>query len=191
MKFDKRIISLLTTALVMSSLVAGDTCEFQITRDTDYQWSPEIYGDIVVWTDWRDIDLYQTFNLEVFGYDLSAGRVFQITKNPNMQCNAAIYGDIVVFEDDRNGNVDIYGVNLSTQEEFQITTDPNSQILPQIYEDTVVWIHSENKIWDIYGVNLSTGEEFLVAEDIQGIPAIYGDIVVCKREEMVTRIFTG
>ena len=70
-------MTLLTITLVMSSL-AGDTCEFQITRDQDFQWSPEIYGDIVTWTDWRDIDLYQTMNLEIFGYDLSDKKVDQI-----------------------------------------------------------------------------------------------------------------
>ncbi len=95
--------------------------------------SPAIYGDIVVWRDYRNV------NGDIYGYNLKTKQEFQITTDPAEQYDSVIYGDIVVWYDHRNGNTDIYGYNLKTKQEFQITTDPADQYNPAIYGDIVVW----------------------------------------------------
>ncbi len=116
---------------------------------SELESEPAIYGDLVVWTDWRNR------NRDIYGYNLSTKEEFPITRDPDDQENPAIYGDYVIWEGYRNGNKDIYGYNLSTKEEFQITTNASHQISPAIYGNYVVWIDRRNGNWDIYGYNLS------------------------------------
>lgn len=68
-----------------------DQKEFQITTDESDQWSPAVYGDIIVWTDLRQ------GNLDIYGYNLATQEEFQITTDANGQASPAIYGDIAVW----------------------------------------------------------------------------------------------
>lgn len=70
------------------------------------QAGPEIYGDIVAWTDVTD-DIW-----DIYGYTLSTKEVFRISTAPGNRFAPAIYKDVIVWIDDRNGNEDIYGCNL-------------------------------------------------------------------------------
>ena len=153
-----------------------DYSEFPVTASPQGQYSPAIYGDVVVWTDYRNK------NHDIYGYNLKTKEEFQITTNKHNQLEPAIYGNIVVWEDERNGynNADIYGYNLETEEEFQITVEPGNQTTPAIYGEYVVWQDKRNGNYDIYGLNLKTTEEFQITIDPgnQIIPAIYKDVVV-------------
>ena len=72
------------------------------------QAGPEIYEDIVVWTDVTD-DIW-----DIRGYNLSTKEVFRISTAPGNRFAPAICKDVIVWIDDRNGNEDIYGCNLRT-----------------------------------------------------------------------------
>ncbi len=171
----KSVIIVLIGIFYITFFVRG-SYEFQITSNESGQGAPEIYGNIVVWTDDRN------GNLDIYGYNLSTKEEFQITTDPYDQESPAIYGDIVVWEDYRNVYADIYGYNLKTKEEFQITTDEDNQMGPAIYGDIVVWMgmDSESYNLDIYGYNLKTKEEFRITTDpdFQRFPAIYENVVV-------------
>jgi beta propeller repeat protein len=65
--------------------------------------SPVIYGDIVVWMDFRN------GNGDIYGYNLKTGEEFAICTAPGYQQNPAIYGNIVVWEDDRDEVANTYG----------------------------------------------------------------------------------
>ena len=70
------------------------------------QYGPDIYGDRIVWTDYRNglTDIYMK--------DLSTGVETRITTNTADQKNPVIYGDRIVWEDYRNGLPDIYMKDL-------------------------------------------------------------------------------
>ncbi len=99
-----------------------------------------IYGDTVVWKDYRN----DTGNGDrnIFGYRLSTEEEFQITTEKHNQFQPAIYENTVVWVDMRDGVSTIYGKNIETGREFTIAPDGNAQNYPDIYGDIVVW--SEN-----------------------------------------------
>ncbi len=145
--------------------------ETQITSNTARQHRPAIYGDKIVWEDFRhdsngfcntpettDTDC----NSDIFMYDLSSGTETQITSNTARQSRPEIYGDKIVWDDNRNGNYDIFMYDLSSGTETQITSDGSGQYNPAIYGDKIVWDDNRNGNYDIYMYDLSTGEEWQV-----------------------------
>jgi len=81
--------------------------EKRITTDTTGQYYPSIYGDKIVYEDYRN------GNSDIYMYDLSSNTEKRITTDNNEQYNPAIYGDKIVWQDYRNGNWDIYMKDLS------------------------------------------------------------------------------
>jgi len=140
-----------------------DIGEFQITTDINGQYLPDIYGNIVVWQDYRN----GLLNSDIYGYNLSTSTEFQVTTDTMCQYAPAIYGNIVVWVHGPAGlpsNYDIYGCNLSTHTVFPIATYPNNlQQDPAIYDNIVVWQDSRTWPRDIYGAVL---EEELFANPI-------------------------
>jgi len=78
-----------------------------LTTSRDAIAAPVIYGDIVVWGDYRN------GNWDIYGYNLKTGGEFAICTDPGYQSPPAISGNIVVWTDNRNGNGDIYGARLT------------------------------------------------------------------------------
>ena len=171
--------------------------ETQITKSEEHPGTYAIYGDRIVWTDWRN-GWYN--NYDIYMYDLSTYKETQITTSKSNQMEPAIYGDRIVWMDDRNGggreygqyvgNWDIYMYDLSTHKETQITTNESNQMEPAIYGDRIVWTDGRNGggwenvrltgNWDIYLYDLSTSTEYQITTNnaMQSFPAIYGDRIV-------------
>ncbi|MGD2251047.1 MAG: hypothetical protein PVF58_21840 [Candidatus Methanofastidiosia archaeon] len=79
-----QVIVLCALLLVVSILSVESTQEFIITENESKQGGPEIYGDIVVWTDFRN------GNYDIYGYNLTTKKEFQITTDPEDQNDPAI-----------------------------------------------------------------------------------------------------
>jgi beta propeller repeat protein len=152
--------------------------EIQITNDSNPQNNPAIYGDRIVYEDFRN------GNYDIYLYDLSTGNETQITSDLNTQRNSDIHGNRVVYTDNRNGNSDIYMHDLSTGGETQITSDLNTQRNPVIYGDIIVWEDRRGGNYDIYMHDLSTGGETKIANNSnpEHHPRIYGDKIVWNDE---------
>ena len=172
------VLAFSTFSAVLATKVLS---EERITTEEGDQYDPAIYGDIVVWYDYRN------GNNDIYGRNIrTMAEEFPICTDDGDQYDPAIYGDIVVWQDDRNGNInpDIWGYNLKTKEEFPICTDGKRQFYPAIYGDIVVWQDERNwdgGNYDIYGRNIRTmAEEFQITTNTESQmkPAIYGDIVV-------------
>ena len=150
--------------------------EIQITTDREFQASPAIYRNIIVWRDKRDE------NWQIYGYNIAKKKEFHVSPSDSNQMEPAIYENKVVWTDDRNGNYDIYGYDLETKEEFKISDNSSTQCCPKIFGDIVVYCDHRNnrKDRDLYGYNLETGEEFeiVVSSGQQGAPEIYGNIII-------------
>ena len=170
MKKIKILFVIVVLAFSTFSAVLGTRVlsEERITTDEGGQDDPAIYGDIVVWSDYRND------NGDIWGYNLKTKEEFRITTDTKQQIMPAIYGDIVVWQDERNDFGDIWGYNLKTKEEFRITTDSNSQYDPAIYCDRVVWEDDRNDYqYDIYlaylDVICETAKKSLPIEQIMKI----------------------
>ena len=77
--------------------------EFTVCTAKGSQHTPAIYGDIVVWLDYRGADV------DIYGYNLTTGQEFTVCNATKGQYAPAIYGDIVVWWDYRGADGDIYG----------------------------------------------------------------------------------
>jgi len=151
-------LALAATLLLAPPLCAAPVVtEFPICTAAGHQQKPQIDGNIVVWTEYPDGDVY--------GYDLSTGVLFPVCTAPTYQKQADVSGHMVVWYDGRNGNFDIYGYDLNTTTEFPICTDPARQVRCRISGDIVVWEDDRAYGSHIYAKKLSTGSEFAVCID--------------------------
>lgn len=156
--------------------------ETRITTNESFQDGPAVYGNIIVWDDWRN------GNGDVYMYDTSTFIETQITTNRSDQMESTIYGDRIIWIDGRSqnlenysilGNFDIWMYNLSTREETQVTTSESCKHYPKIYDDKIVWGDRRNGDSDIYMYDLSTSKESKITNSGRAHnPGIYGDIIV-------------
>jgi beta propeller repeat protein len=193
MKTINRIYPIVVALFILLSICATASAEMapgtetQITSDGANQKHPAIYGDRIVWTDFRNGDGYQ--KSDIYMYDLSTSTETQITTSGSA-CMPDIYGDKIVWADVRNGNGDIYMYDLSTSTETQITTNGSWQYWPVIYDDKIVWVderdadesHGDAYVsTSVYMYNLSTSTETRMSTregQQQGPSSVYDDNVV-------------
>ncbi len=163
------------------------------------QVGPDVSGDIVVWTDYRNNPggrrrWVDDSEVDILGYDLRKKHEFAICDQPGVQEDAAIDGSIVVWSDFRNDpdgrmtwdgedNADTYCLDLATGKEFPICLAPGNQTSPRISDDLVVWADERARPStgvDIWGCNLRDGREFPIctARGDQNAPDVSGTVVV-------------
>ncbi len=144
--------------------------EIPICTEPHNQEGPHIYGNRIVWVDWRNgnYDIY--VNGDIYMYDLEQKKEIPICTAPHNQESPAIYGNRIVWEDWRNGNADIYMYDLDQKKEIPICTDPDWQDAPAIYGNRIVWVDWRNGNWDIYMYDLSTPSIFKLVDKSQASP---------------------
>lgn len=127
---------------------------FQITTNTSTQINPDIWGDYVVWEDYRNerADIYYAdISGLIQGEDAD---INQLTNNDADQVTPRIHNGIVVWEDQRENHYgDIYMYNLLEYHgPYRINTRqgygdhdfiPHNN--PDIYEDKIVWTDYRQK----------------------------------------------
>ena len=165
-------------------------------------WSSDIYEDIIVWSERREVERETNNSISVEGiyaYNLTSGEEIPVYIDPTgRQMYPQIYEDIIVWQSnkfaDEKGVIclppNIYGYNLTTQEKFLISTTPAAR--PRIYGDIVVWEDHRNKNEDIYGYNLTQKKEFPVCirNGDQGLVGIWEDkILYLERSTNTTSNF--
>ncbi|MDQ1253570.1 MAG: right-handed parallel beta-helix repeat-containing protein [Euryarchaeota archaeon] len=157
--------------------------ETKITTNVSMKRFPAIYGDRIVWQDYRNGSPANA-SWDIYMYDLSTSNETRITTNESWQENPAIYGDRIVWEDGRSGNNDIYLYSISSGKETRITNDESVCTNPAIYNDKIIWEERHAGVnHDICMYNISSRKELRItngkSDNIH--PAIYGDYIVWER----------
>ncbi|WP_162197639.1 PKD domain-containing protein [Methanosarcina horonobensis] len=116
--------------------------------------SPEIYGDRIVYEDWRD------GHSNIYMYNTSTSSETQITTSGSAS-SPDIYDNRIVWLDGRNGDTDVYMYNLSTHREIRVTSSESSKEYPAIYGDRIVWEDTFNGTSNIYMSTFSGDESEL------------------------------
>jgi len=159
-----------------------------VCTEENWQIRPAIYGDTIVWMDWRNPNGW-----DIYGWDPAKGEQAICTAPGNQGCSPgrntyglAIHGDTVVWQDERDYwslGSDIYAWR-PPDHEWPVCTGPDYQGMPAIYGDTIVWEDGRNCSttpkggWDIYAWDPAEGERRITDLDTASCPAICGDTVV-------------
>ena len=160
-----------------------------MSRAARMQHRPAIWGNTVVWADFRDAGAADDPEAgNIYMTDFPSGREAIVSAAPSAQVRPATNGSVIVWVDYRNEpdpngtNSDIYAYDLNTGQEFAITNAPDTQSDPAISGNIVVWAdwRKGSNSADIYGYDLSTKKEFAIstAPGSQIQPTISGNIIV-------------
>lgn len=133
--------------------------ERRITNDSFSQQDPDIYKDLIVWTDNRHD------YADIYLYDLLTGEERRITDASSYQQNPSLWEDKIVYEDFRHGNWEIYLYDLTTGQEQRITKDSDSQRYPKIWGEKIVWLALEDYGWEVYFFDLLSGQTRRLTSD--------------------------
>lgn len=175
------ILVLSTASGVIAKAALFSVTETQITTSGSAE-KPAIYGDVIVWQDFRNGKQGNGFNgtYDIYMSNLSTSKETRITTPGYAPTDPAIYEDKIVWSDDRSGNFkieksDIYMFNLSSNREMRITKNGSHAISPAIYGDKIVWAEYNS----IHVYNLSTHEEINITGNGQiQYTNIYGNSIV-------------
>ena len=163
--------------------LAADT-EFPLFIHPANQIKPEIYGDRVVFEDYRDQASGGAGTINIYMYDFLSDSVTQISSDDQLQYTPSIYDNNIFWHDLRdfdNAIYDIYRYYLSSSTKFQISAPIDStKLYARSYANIVVWQDNRNGDNDIYAYDLALEQEFalFVGPSNQLKPDIFGDVVV-------------
>ena len=111
---------------------------------------PSIFGDRVVWQDWRD------GQSDIYMYNITTRQEKLITPGTgdSDQEHPCIFGTTITWDDNRDqsyGNENIFIYNLTTNLTSSITAadPPLHRINPKIYGDRIVWENRNDLHYDI------------------------------------------
>ena len=163
--------------------LVADT-EFPLFIHPANQVKPEIYGDRVVFEDYRDQASGGEGTINIYMYDFLSDTVTQITSGDQYQYTPSIYGNNIFWHDLRdfdNAIYDIYRYDLLSSTKFQILAPIDStKLYARSFDNIVVWQDDRNGNNDIYAYDLDLEQEFplFVGPSAQITPVIFGDVVV-------------
>lgn len=145
---------------------------FPICTAVGEQANPDIYGDMVVYSDDRnDPDGTISNDCNVYMYDISTGEESVVASETWGQGNPSIWGDTVVWVDWRNQssqwqNSDIYMKDLSTGVESVVASETFREQEPVVWGDYIVY-RANDTYDDVMLYQISTGERTVVFEGEQ------------------------
>ncbi len=165
--------------------------ELPVSTAVDIQSYPDIYGDTIIWTDYRN----SFNNADIYMFDISTGQETKVTQNNKRQLFGRIYGDNIVYLDNRNtgtSSYDIYAYNLIGDSESRITTGPATIDSLDIYGNRVVWnqyapfpigkyfiyLYNPGAGVEIGNSDCSSGRCYQISSHDSALPGIYEDKVV-------------
>ena len=150
--------------------------ETQITDDASEQSDPDLWGDWVVYYDYRN------GNGDIYATNVVTGEEIAVCVNPASQQRPRIYDDLIVWEDLRSGDWDIYYYRLSTGEGGNFNS--GSDRSPDVHQDASGYVVAYEAYQDLYVYTVDTAELRVPLEDIYGATLVAGDDeFVCGRFE--------
>lgn len=170
--------------LATAAVQAGVFSEVrQVTNvEENYYGHPRISGDLIVWDDWRHLNLdngtdQDDEDIEIYSYNLTTQTELRVPStaqggyNNGAQVNPDIGGGYIVWDDERNINldadtydIDVWSYKISTGNVIRLVDDPQTQEQVSISGANACWTDSrENE--DFYtnnwvvSRNLDTNQE--------------------------------
>lgn len=143
--------------IYLHSITAGTG--YYLTKDATLQRNPAIWGNVVVYEDYRN------GRSDVFAHFIETGETRQLSLGPGNHRKPSIHGELVAWEDDRSRASDVWGIRLHEGAEFPIHTGPDKESDPLVLGQTVYFRTYRFNVWDVIGVDLDRNLTFQVTTD--------------------------
>ena len=155
------------------------------------QKEPKIYGNNVVWTDYRN------YNGDIYLYNIATGKETPVCTDPAEQWSPRIYGNTIVWLDARNGegnannipytktaaDVYLYDTPTGTTRRLTPVAPATSVSSPVISGNNIVWVGYENNNRPrFFWYSLSSGRTIPLPAGSGDLlsPSLSGDTLVWK-----------
>jgi len=155
------------------------------------QKEPKIYGDRVVWTDYRN------YNGDIYLYNIATGKETPVCTDPAEQWSPRIYGNTIVWLDARNGqgnannipytetaaDIYLYDIGTGTTRRLTPVAPATSVSSPVISGNNIVWVGYENNNHPrFFWYSLPSGRTTLLPAGSGDLlsPTLSGDTLVWK-----------
>ena len=121
--------------------------EYAVVKKPANQRNASIYGDTVVWSDYR----YNRAEGDIYIKNVKTGIDKVIGNDTADEINPAVYGDVVVWQKYTGGYWNIIGYHVPSRDELVILNKtPANQENPSICQDKIVWQQKDGAYWNIY-----------------------------------------
>ena len=167
------VVVLVVAAVALpAAAAAAAPLPFVICNEFGGQAGPDVAGSMAVWTDNRN------GNLDIYGKDLSTGRVYAVCTNGEQQDNPSVTRYVTdsgkvhyisVWVDKRNhaggDSSDIYGRDITARSNFVVARGATVKYYPDISGDWVVWIEGDDPAgpYRVKARDWVTGQTYLIA----------------------------
>ncbi len=155
--------------------------ETQITYDLKDQIEPQLYGDILVWTDYRDG--YGQGEIFLCDLESKSNDEIRITTNSYDDFHPCIWGDLLAWVREVNDQLDVVLYTRATGVESLVGFNSFNQFEPSLSEGYVAWTDTRSGNRDIFVKELATGaEEQRITDDAanQDTPRLSGSQLVWR-----------
>lgn len=143
---------------------------FQITSDGSQQNGPLVWGNNIVWTDWRG-----TNGLDVWVYNLKTKESMPVISRPNNQRAYGIWKDAIIYRDEDTTPASMKVYNMKTRQDTQVAVGENV-VGGAIFGDNAFYVDGTAG-GNLYVHNLVTGENQYLTDNVYA-PKVWGDKVV-------------
>jgi len=176
----KRILFiLLGLGILFVPITAGATRtltfeKWQITHEFQQQNGPIVYGNTVVWADWRDL-FGQA--IDIWGYNFDTQEEFPIITRPGDQRPEAINRKYILYSDiPAPSESDVRLYNRETGEDFTIADGSDNQTAGGISGANIIYVVG-SAVGDLYVYNLNHKEAKFITNNVS-VPRISGHKIV-------------
>lgn len=143
---------------------------FQITSDGAQQNGPLIWGDTVVWTDWRG-----SSGLDIWTYNIKTKKESLLISNPNNQRVYGIWKDKIIYRDENTTPASMKVFNMKTRQYTQIATG-DDVVGGAVFGDNAFYVDGAGG-GNLYTYNLVTGESRFLTNNVY-VPKVWCDKIV-------------
>ncbi|HEX2022310.1 MAG TPA: hypothetical protein VHH36_06320 [Candidatus Thermoplasmatota archaeon] len=149
---------------------------FYVTTDAAPQRNPEVWGNVVVWEDYRH------GRATIYAYFLETGETRRVSASPGNARNPSIHGDLVAWEDERDNTRDVYAARLDGSEVVVAASDDRESD-PLVLNGVVYYRVLRFGVWDVHARDLAANSTYSVTSDaeINGAPFTNGRDVLYLR----------
>jgi beta propeller repeat protein len=121
----------------------------KVSPSTKQQDFPSIYGNIITWNDYRNIQGSITGYSDIYAYDLSKNKVTRVTPKTGYYGHPKVYGNFIFYWDGSGDHSYIYKYDITNGSRKAILKNPGSNF--DISGNKIAYVYYNGDEYFLYG----------------------------------------